>query len=493
MSWRRRCLALALLASASCSAADLEHRIDALLESSASAGMGFVGIHVANADSGALLYKRNEDRLFLPASNWKLVTTAMALDRLGPDYRFETHVIRDAAGNLVLVGAGDPSLGGRITIPKKTHGAGPRNSFAENSALSAIEALADRIVAYGITRVDGDIVGDDRVFAWEPYPASWTQDDTVRDFGAPVSALALNENIVTIAVKAGLREGDFAPLTLQPSFEYLTLENRVITVSRSGQTKITVTRTGPRVWRMEGTIAIGHSAKEELPVDDPALFAASALYDALTRRGVSIHGSAGALHRIADEAFVPTRGEAVATYISPSLQELLEVTDKFSINLYAEAFLREVGRNVRGEGSTTAGLAELGLYLKDMGVASRDWRADDGSGLSRNDVATPRLFTQVLADQYKRRGAEFVALLPAGGEEGTLDRRLCCVSEGLGIHAKTGTLARALALSGFAESKANGRLAFSILVNDFSAPASEVRAWIDKIASALLDESSNSH
>jgi D-alanyl-D-alanine carboxypeptidase/D-alanyl-D-alanine-endopeptidase (penicillin-binding protein 4) len=166
----------------------------------------------------------------------------------------------------------------------------------------------------------------------------------------------------------------------------------------------------------------------------------------------------------------------------------LQVMDKVSQNLYAELMLREIGRATRRDGTEEAGLAELAAFLTGMGASAGDWRLEDGSGLSRNAMLTPRLMTKLLAHLYASKNRElWMSLLPAGGEDGTLDRRLCCFSGGQGIRAKTGSLARGLALSGYADSKAHGTLAFSILVNNFSAPPSAVRQWIDRIATVLLE------
>jgi len=164
------------------------------------------------------------------------------------------------------------------------------------------------------------------------------------------------------------------------------------------------------------------------------------------------------------------------------------VIDKVSQNLHAELILREVGRVTRHAGTREAGLEELAALVAETGAPANESRAEDGSGLSRNALVTPRLVTRLLAHLYASQYHDlWISLLPAGGEDGTLSQRLCCASDGQGIRAKTGTLSRALALSGYADSKTHGRLAFSILVNDFSAPPGEVRQWIDKIASALVE------
>ena len=374
----------------------------------------------------------------------------------------------------MLVGSGDPSLSGRAFPYSKEQRPGP--------PLQAIEQLADAIAAHGIERIDGDIVGDDRLFPWDPYPPSWTEDDTLRDYGAPVSALTVNDNTVTISISP-------TSLTVEPALEYLTIDNRVRTAARGSDPAVHARRIARSTqWQLTGTVPLGRTVIETLPVDDPALFAASALYDALTRRGIAIHGRPVARHRAPGEPFAPVEGEELATRASPPLADLLQVMDKVSENLHAELLLREVGRVTRGEGTTANGLAEMTAYLTAAGAQTGDWRLEDGSGLARNTLVTPRLLTHILAREAQSAdSALWISLLPVGGEDGTLSHRLCCMSAGRGVHAKTGTLSRALALSGYADSATHGQLAFSILVNDFQAPPAEVTQWIDKIATALLE------
>jgi D-alanyl-D-alanine carboxypeptidase/D-alanyl-D-alanine-endopeptidase (penicillin-binding protein 4) len=474
--------AVLVLCALGCQAADLDRRIDALVQSGAIAERASAGIHVVDLATGKTLYHHNEERLFLPASNMKLFTTALALLRLGPDYRFVTRLSRDPSGDLVLTGSGDPSLSGRVFPYRKDAPAGP--------PLQAIEELADQAVANGVQSVEGDVVGDDRLYPWVPYPPSWTQDDELREYGAPVSALTVADNVFALTVHAGARPGDPATLTLSPALEYYAIDNRVATVAGRGEPQIRIARPpGSRQLLVWGSVPAGHAAIRELvPVDDPALYAASALYDALTRRGVAIRGRAVARHRSVSDDYVPSAGTAVASRTSPPLGELLQTMDKVSQNLYAELILREVGRAARHAGTREAGLEELAGLLAESGAPAGESRVEDGSGLSRNALVTPHLVTHLLAHMYASKYHDlWLSLLPAGGEDGTLSHRLCCVSEEQGIRAKTGTLSRAQALSGYADSKTLGHLAFSILVNDFSAPAGEVRQWIDKIAAALVE------
>ena len=168
------------------------------------------------------------------------------------------------------------------------------------------------------------------------------------------------------------------------------------------------------------------------------------------------------------------------------------MTDKVSQNLHAELMLREVARIGGRSGVRAAtvenGLAALNSFLADAGASASESRLDDGSGLSRNAEVTPKLVTQLLAYMFRSPvHDDWIAMLPVGGEDGTLGRRMCCSTEAHSIHAKTGTLARAIALSGYVESKTRGWLAFSILVNDFAASSAEIQAWIDKIALSLVE------
>ena len=417
----------------------------------------------------------------------KLFTAALALERLGPDYRMTTRLVRAPSGDLVLVGGGDPSMSGRAYPYQKDTPAPKPNP------IQAIEELADQAVAAGIMRVDGDIVGDDQFYPWAPYPPSWTEDDMIGEDGAPVSALTVNDNVIALSIHPAARAGDLAAVSLEPAIEYFAVDNRVLTVAGEKEARIRFTRQpGSRQLLLWGTIPLaGANVRETVAVDDPALFAACALYDALARRGVAIRGRPVARHRAISEDPWPVEGDVIATRTSPPMLDLLQVIEKVSQNLHAELMLREVARVTRSAGTRELGLQELAAWLASIGIKSEEWRAEDGSGLSRNDQVSPRAMTRLLSYMAaSKNGAAWLSLLPVGGEDGTLANRLCCVSDASAakqVRAKTGSLTRAVALSGYADSRTRGRLAFSILVNNFSAPQAEVRAWVDKIALALVE------
>ncbi len=479
---------LALLIPAAFAARPVAERVDSLIEGSQAAVQAFWGIRVVNLANGSVVYSKNEDHFFVPASNTKLFTSALALTRLGPDYRFHTTVAADSVpdstglinGSVRLIGGGDPNLSARVLPYKK-------DEFTDNP-LQAMEDLAAQMVARGVRRVDGDVVGDDTRYVWEPYPEGWSADDAVWDYGAAVSALTLNDNAFTLHVRPGARAGDPAVLTLSPRVEELTIHNRTRT-TEGGEKKLTYTRTpGSKELTVGGVIPLqGPEVKTLLAVDDPALFAANALVEALARLGVTVTGRAAARHRSLEDTSLEGAGVELARHDSLPLVEALRVVDKESQNLHAEIMLREVARHAGSIGSRASGLEELKLFLAEAGVAQKQYHFEDGSGLSRLNLITPASVSKLLAYMYESKQREaWVSLLPVSGEDGSLKKRFQQSGHGA-IHAKTGSLNHVTALSGYMLPRAGKAYSFSILVNNFNGPASEVRAVLDKIAVLVMN------
>ncbi|MGH9657408.1 MAG: D-alanyl-D-alanine carboxypeptidase/D-alanyl-D-alanine endopeptidase, partial [Bryobacteraceae bacterium] len=281
---------IAAFAIAPAFAAGLPEKVQELLESSPIAARAFVGIRIDTV-AGETLVDHNADRFFVPASNMKLFTTALALLRLGPDHRFHTLITAPAPpdstgrlrGPLTFAGGGDPNLSGR-EIPYRVDA--PRGN-----PLAALDDLAAQVYARGVRRVDGDIVGDDTLWPFDPIAAGWTIDDPLNDYGAPVSALSIGDNTITLT----LGPGDPAHITLNPPVDYFHIDNRV---REGAPQRIRLERDpGSRFLRVWGLLPPRNAGEtHRIAVDDPALFAAVALRDALTRRGVAVHGEPAARH-----------------------------------------------------------------------------------------------------------------------------------------------------------------------------------------------------
>ena len=478
----------------------LEKQIESVLASTPAVQSAFIGIQVTSLRTGRPLVERNQDRLFVPASNTKLCTTALALMRLGPNHRFKTVVTADrapdmdgtVAGDLVLVGGGDPSLSARVypyRKPQQDEGRDARYSLAP------VEELADQLISAGLKTVTGDIVGDDRRYVWQPHPENWSVGDMVSDDGAPVSALMVDDNTLALTISPGENPGDQARLTLNPALAWFALDNRVRTEEKSK--RIYVARPeGSSELRVWGTIPATDRGETTLvSVGDPAEYAAEALRDALARRGVSIRGRAVGRHRWydeigdrerEDEPFVVT-GVELAHRFSPPFSQILQVVDKVSQNLHAEVLLREVGAVRRNLGTREAGLAELGAFVAEAGIKDTEYRFGDGSGLSRINLVSPAAVVKLLVRMYRSGDRDlWIGLLPVAGLDGTLARRFENSKEARRIQAKTGTLSHVRAFSGYAQSPLYGPLAFSILINNAVVPGAEMTKFIDKLGWKLL-------
>jgi D-alanyl-D-alanine carboxypeptidase/D-alanyl-D-alanine-endopeptidase (penicillin-binding protein 4) len=304
-----------------------------------------------------------------------------------------------------------------------------------------------------------------------------------------VSALTLNDNAFTLWVRPGLRVGDPAQLSLSPRMEELTIHNRTRT-TEAGEKDLEYKRmAGSQELIVSGIIPLQSlPEKTLLAVADPARFAAHALLDALRRRGIEVRGEATVRHRRGEDSSVSVMGLELARHESLPLIEALRVIDKESQNLHAEMILREVARRKTGVGSRAAGIEEMRAFLSEVGVELKQYNFEDGSGLSRLTLVTPLTVSKLLAYMYSSKyREEWVKLLPVGGEDGTLKRRFRDGGRSGAIHAKTGTLSHVTSLSGYMLPAVGKTYAFSILVNNYNGPASEVRGVLDKIAVSVLN------
>jgi D-alanyl-D-alanine carboxypeptidase/D-alanyl-D-alanine-endopeptidase (penicillin-binding protein 4) len=501
-SWFALAPALAL----SVSAASLPESIDRLLASSAAARSAFWGIQIVDLASGKTLYEQNADRFFIPASNTKLFTTALALTRLGPDFTFQTRVMAgqppDAegriAGGVRLVGGGDPNLSARA-VPYRP---GP----VTGNPLAALEDLAGQVAARGVKRIDGGIVGDDTWYLWEPYATGWAIDDPRSDDGPPISALTINDNTFTLGVHPGAAVGEMAALSLNPPVEFYRLDNRIRTVPAGSDRRLHFERVpGSPDVRLWGAIPLhDHGQDVLLGIEDPALYAAMALGELLEQRGITVTGQAAARHQyahdVAELAPAPTPAPAqnpaappgaaieLARHTSAPFLEDLRITDKVSQNLHAELALRAVARARRNLGSFEAGWEELKTFLDEAGIDPGAYNLLDGSGLSRLNLVTPSAVVKLLGYMFNSpaRG-NWISLLPVGGQDGTLSARFADTPAAGRIHAKTGSLSHVSALSGYVQ-RLDGRwIAFSVLVNNYNGSAADVRAIMDRLCALIME------
>lgn len=478
-------------------------RVDTILADNG-ALKAYWGVLVADRDTGETLFELNSAKLFTPASNAKIFTSALALSTLGPDFHFRTTLETAGqlgsdgrlSGDLIFVGRGDPELSNRkFPYAGKVEREGPTEK--------ALAEMVDAAIAKGLKEVEGDVVADDRYFPYDPYPAGWSVGDLYFTFGAPIGAIAFNDNSISIEVSPGEREGDPATVRVDPAAASDTFSHEIATSFANGKPDFAVVRQpGRKFILLRGSIPIGHAPiKLDLAMLDPAETTALTLKQILEARGVPVKGTARVSH--ASPPQLSPDGQAVlgpappetlpntlvlAEHISPSLVEIIRVMNKVSQNLHAELLLRAVAREKKGFGVTDAGIWAEQDFLKSIGITDGDVVLSDGSGLSRDDLVTPRAVVQVLRYVSQQPwGLDYISTFPIAGIDGTLENRMKGTTASGLISAKTGSLEHVHAMSGYATTLRGERLVFSIFGNNGGEHGRDATAAIDAIGAAMVE------
>jgi len=461
------------------------------------------GILIVDAKSGDVLFAQNADRYFVPASNMKLFTTALALATLGPDYKFRTTLEAQNGfgpdsrlqGSVYLVGRGDPNLSNR-KFPlngKEEFDGPPEKTIAE---------LASQIVAAGVKDIDGDIVGDDSYFPRERYPSGWEIDDMVWEFGAAVSAIIVNDNTVALTLTPGEKEGAAVKSELSPMTAEFRVNNRVVTSAAGVKADLTLKREpGSNTVTVLGTLpANSKPRKLLLAVQEPALHAAQMLKRILEEKGVVVRGVART-QTVKEAATATHKRTVLATHTSVPLGDAVKLVNKISQNLHTESLLRTSAQEAcqhapaatppQNCGALTSDdyAAFAAKFYTDAGITAGDVVQMDGSGLSRHDLATPRAFIALLQYAMKQNwfGAYYDSL-PVAGVDGTLEDRLKNSAGATRIHAKSGSLQHVRTRSGYAELPNGQRLIFSFMSNNMGSKGREATDALDALSAAMVEE-----
>jgi len=488
-------------------------RIDAILSAS-DLDRGFWGIEVVSLSTGRVVYSHDSGHLFTPASNTKLFTTAAVLALIGPDYSFRTTVETSGTldkygrlnGDVVLVGRGDPNLSGR-ELPYNLR------TQRNDHPIQVLEQLADSLVQKGVKYVDGDVVADDSYFAFERYGEGWSQDDLVWADGAPVSALTINDNVVFVNILPADRAGERAFVSITPFADYYHLDNRIITTPAGTGRKIFINREpGSTQLTLWGNIPTDDAgANEALAIEDPAEFAADLFRQLLEQRGIVVYGKQRTRHTelaslstLSVTALAPARGGeeparqnqplVLAAYQSKPVLQDVRVINKVSQNLHAEILLRLLGREKGTAGSVQGGLEVLHGFLHQAGVPDDQYVFHDGSGLSRQNLATPHAVVELLRYASTQPwGGAFHDSLPVAGIDGSLAERFPHLDPLAHVFAKTGSLEGVKTLSGYATTERGESLAFSIFSNNLNLPSKRITDAIDSIVETLVNDGKSKH
>ena len=435
------------------------------------------GIEVRDASTGQTLYARNAGRLFIPASNLKLVVAAAAAHHLEPDFRFRTGLyaagpVRDGVleGDLVLYGRGDPMISARY-FPSRT---------------AVFEMLADSLRARGIRRISGGIVADESWFDRDYVRPDWDTYDLRWWYAAPVGALGFNDNSIDFRIEPGASAGARPRITGQPQSGAWTLENTARTVPWGrGHTFDLERGSAPGSVRAYGNLPLGTGADtESFAVDNPARWTGTVFREVLERRGIEVARDPVRIVSHPDSSRIGTSAPLVE-WRSPPLPQAIGPVLMNSQNWFAELLVKTLGREVRGEGSWAAGLAvEREFLTRVVGIDSADFVLRDGSGLSAGNRVTPRALVRLL-DYVRRTPRQAMvrqALPVSGAQDGSLRSRLTDLRGR--VAAKTGYIGGADSLSGFVTMPDGREIIFCIIAND-GRPSATMKAGIDDVVRAI--------
>ena len=432
------------------------------------------GIIVQDAQSGDVLYERNADRLFVPASNLKLVVATAAAALLPADFRVRTSLyatgpVRNGVlrGDLVVYGRGDPGISGR---------------YHDDEMLAVWEDLADSLAARGIREIRGGIVADESWFDSTHVHGDWESYDLLWWYAAPVSALGFNDNSIDFRISPAA-QGQPARIEWQPVTSYFTLVNRSRTVAAGAERTLDFTRGGGDTIIAYGEVPTDARAwTEYFAVEDPARYAGTVFREVLEARGIRVGRDDVRVVRSQDQSVARANPVELAGYDSAPLADMIFPILNASQNWFAEQLLKTLGRAVGTGGTWAAGLeVEQRFLIEQVGLEEDAFSLRDASGLSAGNLITPRALARVLA--YARPlDAVRNAMPVSGAERGSLRSRLTDLPGR--VRAKTGGIRNVDALAGYVTTDGGRELVFVVIGNGTAFPGATIRAAIDDVVRA---------
>ena len=446
------------------------------------------GVLIVDPERGDTLYSRNAGKLFLPASNQKLVTAATALELLGADYRYRTlfaarAVPRDGVveGDLVVVGRGDPTV----------------SDHMRGDAMLPLREVADSLAARGVRRIRGRVVRGGDAFPDAPLGFGWAWDDLPAPYSAGVDELTFNEGFTRVLLRGATAPGTPPAATTAPLAGYPALDVTAVTAppGRGGPSAPSPDATWgpPRTPRgvltptrvsVTGVVAPGDTTTVTASYPDPAAAYLLAVVEALAARGIEVARGADPEARVPAES-IPAL-VTLASLESPPLREILPALQKPSQNQIAEALFKTLGLERTGVGSADSGRRVVETQLAAWGAAPDGFAVRDGSGLSRHDYLTPETIVRVLAAMQRHPSfAAYYEALPVAGVDGTIASRMRGTPAQGNVRAKTGYVDRARSLSGYVTTADGRLLLFSFLCNNWTTPVRAVERVQDEIAIRL--------
>ena len=453
------------------------------------AGFAFLAI---DGETGEVIARYHPDKALRPASNQKLISTATALELYGPDYRFETrleytgtidtvqHVL---LGNIIIKGGGDPTLGSKYFDETKDH------HFLTNW-VQAIKSL-------GVDSVAGRVIADARFFSWDIVPVSWSWNNMGDYYGAGANGLTVFDNLYKIFFDTDSVPGDTVTIdSIVPQVPGLVFDNGIVSDTVRGDRSNILGAPYCKVRYLRGRLPLarkGFAVKGSLP--DPAFTAAVALTEKMRESGIQCGGKPTTFRRLAlsEHSLPEPSGTVLKVTLSPPLSEIIQKTNTHSINLFAEHLLDLVGLKLIGVAQTERDVKAVMDFWKAKGMDTQGMALTDGSGLSQYNAITPRQLVFLL-NYMKNKSPYFDVFyhsLPLAGTAdstaGTLEGMFIHTPAENNLRAKSGTIDRVKAYSGYVTSLSGRKIVFSMMVNNFSGTSKQARTQLEKLMVALAE------
>ncbi len=425
------------------------------------------GVMIRSLKTGETVYARNENKMFMPASNMKLFTSASAAVALGPDYRYTTRLVSNGkisdsvlTGDLIIVGSGDPTISGR---------------YNEGKVTETFEQWADSLKAKGIREITGNVIGDDNCFDDGYYGTGWSADYETDYYAAQFSGISFNDNCVDIRIVPSAIIADICSVFVVPNTGYVTIINQTMTASVEDSVNdiIFLRKRGTNTIYVRGSMSQGKGPwNESVAIDNPTLYTVTVLKEILASKGITVKGAAMDVDDMSDTL---NYGDSLhlASFISVPYSVIVRTINKPSQNFYAEQVFRTMGKERFGIGMSGSGRSAAYAVLSQWGVDTVRLRYADGSGLSRLNLITPKDIVAILSGirgEGEKYFLPFYESLPIAGVDGTIRNRMKGTAAEGNVHAKTGSIGYVRSLSGYVTGQDGEMFAFSIIANHYTVP-----------------------
>ncbi len=439
-----------------------------------------VSFCVADAESGKTITEYNSEKSLAPASVMKLITSAAALELLGPQYTFKTVLgytgtinsrSGKLSGDIVIKGGGDPALGS--------------DNFADHYN-DFLDGWVNEIMKLGVKKIEGRVLTDDSYYDYLPVPAKWLWEDLGNYYGAGAYGLSVFDNTYAIHFRSSSDSNLPVIKEIVPAECTFEFSNRLVSAGTSDEGYVFAAPYSTNGW-LAGSIPVNtDDFVMKASISDPSLLIARMLNNKLVAAGIPVSEAPNSVRM--EQRNITEQIHPITETISPPLAEIIKVLNHESVNLYAEHLIKELGKKYKNSGSTASGIEVIKDFLSSAGIAAGGLFMEDGSGLSPLDAINSRELVNILSFM-KNKGKyfhEYYASLPEAGKEGTLKNYFHDPAFDSRLKAKSGSMTRVRCYAGYLTSVSGKEMIFSLIINNYTGSPKNIIPKIETIIRELI-------